>query len=217
MDMTPNNILNMALIKELDLIALTDHNSCKNCPAILKAAEGSGLTVIPGMELTTAEEIHMVCLFPALENALSFDEYVHARLAPVENDPSIFGQQVILNDQDEPVGEEPLLLVNATSIEIADAPGLVAEYGGICYPAHIDRSSYSVLSNLGFIPPECGFHTLEVYQPDKFFGDEKKRGLKDSYYIVTSSDAHYLEHIAERERCIHLDTVDFAGLAARLR
>ena len=215
-DMTPNNILNMSLLKELDLIALTDHNSCKNCPAILKAAEGSGLQVLPGMELTTAEEIHVVCLFPALENAMAFDSYVYERLADIDNEPSIFGDQFILDENDAVAGSVKKLLVNATTIEISDVPALVQSYGGLCYPAHVDRNSYSVLSNLGFIPPECGFRTLEVAKPDIFFGDGAHADLKEGYYIVTSSDAHYLEDIAERERCIHLETVDFAGLAARL-
>lgn len=215
-DMTPNNILNMALIKELDMIALTDHNTCKNCPALIAAADGTGLTVIPGMELTTAEEIHVVCLFSSLENALAFDKYVYERLAEVENVPAIFGDQLILDAQDNITGHVDKLLVNATSIEISDLPGLMLAFGGLCYPAHIDRNSYSVLSNLGFIPPECGFKTLEVYKPDAFFADDAHKEIKDGYYIMTSSDAHYLENIAERERCIHLDTVDFKGLAARL-
>ena len=130
MDMTPNNILNMALLKELDLIALTDHNSSKNCPALLRAAEGSGLTVLPGMELTTAEEVHVVCLFPALENAMDFDGYVHERLPDIDNVPEIFGPQQILDWRDEPAGLEQKLLINATTIEISDLPALVRGYGG---------------------------------------------------------------------------------------
>lgn len=215
-DMTPNNILNMALLKELDLIALTDHNSCKNCPALFEVARDSGLTVLAGMELTTAEEIHVVCLFATLENAMRFDAYVAARLGAVENVPAIFGDQLVLDAADEIVGRERKLLVNATTIEISDAPALVREFGGFCYPAHIDRASYSVLANLGFIPPECGFRTVEVYKPDAFFADGAHADIKAAYTIVTSSDAHTLENIAERERCIHLETCDYSGLAARL-
>lgn len=215
-DMTPNNLLNMSLLKELDLIALTDHNSCKNCPALLEAAKGTGIWVIPGMELTTAEEIHMVCLFPKLENAMEFDQYVYEQLADLANDPAIFGDQLILDAQDEPVGTVEKLLVNATSIEISQLPELVKQYEGICYPAHIDRSSYSVLSNLGFLPPECGFTTLEVAKPEAFFANEANQGYRESYQILTSSDAHYLEQISEREHCIHLESLDFEGLRQRL-
>lgn len=216
MDMTPNNILNMALLKELDLIALTDHNSCKNCPALMRAAEGSGLVVLPGMELTTSEEVHVVCLFPALGNAMDFDRYVHDRLPDLDNRPEIFGEQQLLGWQDEPAGVEKKLLINATTIEISALPALVRAYGGFCYPAHIDRSSNSVLSNLGFIPPECGFRTLEVAKPEEFFANGKNQAYKEGYTVVTSSDAHYLENISEREHCIHLNTVDFEGLAKRL-
>lgn len=216
-DMTPNNIMNMAIIKELDMIALTDHNSCKNCPALLEAAKNSDLTVIPGMELTTAEEVHVVCLFPTLENAMAFDAYVYERLMDVQNVPEIFGEQTLMNAQDEPVGQVEKLLVNATTIEISDVPALVAEYGGVCFPAHIDRSSNSVLSNLGYIPPECGFRTVEVYRPDTFFADGAHSEYKQAYHILTDSDAHYLEHIAERERCIHLEQPGFDGLAERIR
>ncbi|MEM1484516.1 PHP domain-containing protein [Oscillospiraceae bacterium PP1C4] len=215
-DMTPQNIVNMSLLKELDMIALTDHNSCKNCPALLQAAKGSGLAVIPGMELTTAEEIHMVCLFSSLENAMAFDSYVHARLADVENVPKIFGEQLIVDALENIIGSEEKLLVNATTIGISELPSLMRRFGGLCYPAHIDRSSYSVLSNLGGIPPECGFKTLEVYMPDAFFADGAHADIQAQYYTVTSSDAHDLARISEREHCIHLHTVDFYGLAARL-
>ena len=215
-DMTPNNIVNMALLKELELIALTDHNSCKNCPAIMKAAAGTGLVVLPGMELTTAEEAHVVCLFPALDNAMAFDAFVHERLAPVKNAPDIFGEQLILDKNDDPIGHEDLLLVNATSISIDEAPVAVAQFCGLCFPAHIDRPSNSVLSNLGGIPPECGFHILEVAHPERFFAGGAHSDLQEGYTVVTSSDAHDLGNISERIRCIHLETIDYAGLAARL-
>lgn len=215
-DMTPNNLLNMALLKELEMIALTDHNSCKNCPALMKAAQDAPVTVIPGMELTTQEEIHMVCLFPALENAMDFDRYVYSNLTKIENAPDIFGEQLILNEQDEIIGKEPYLLVNATSIEISRVPSLVGQYEGICWPAHIDRSSYSVLSNLGFLPPECDFKTLEVANPDLFFAGGKNVQYQDGYQILTNSDAHYLWDIQERIRCIHLESRDFQGLAKRV-
>lgn len=215
-DMTPNNLVNMAALKELDMIALTDHNTCGNCPAVMKAAARAGIQVIPGMELTTAEEVHVVCLFPALENALAFDEYVYPRLMDVKNEPRIFGEQLILDENDEPVGSLEKLLVNATAIGIEKTPALVESFGGICFPAHIDRQSYSVLSNLGYIPPECGFTAVEVYRPDAFFAAGHGE-LKESYCILTSSDAHRLEDMAERERCIHLETAGFDGLKARIK
>ena len=212
MDMTPNNIVNMSLLKGLELIALTDHNSCKNCPATLAVAGQAGLAVIPGMELPAAEEINVVCLFPTLEAAMGFDRYVHDRLAPVKNAPEIFGEQWVLDELDQPVAQEELLLINATTIGISQAPAAVAAFGGLCYPAHIDRSSNSVLANLGFLPPECGFTALEVKEPEKFFAGGANGEYWEGYHILSSSDAHYLEQINERERCLHLETADFWGL-----
>lgn len=216
MEMTPNNLVNMAAIKELDMIALTDHNTCRNCPAVLVVADEVGIRVLPGMELTTAEEVHVVCLFPALANALEFDAYVYAHLMNVKNKPEIFGEQWILDENDEQTGSLEKLLVGATDIPITKVPALVDSMGGICYPAHIDRSSYSVLSNLGYIPPECGFHAVEIYRPEPFFAKSTNEGYRTSHCILTSSDAHRLEDIAERERCIHLESADFAGLRDRL-
>ncbi len=215
-DMTVNNIVNMALIKQLQLIALTDHNSCKNCPAFLKVAQQAGIAALPGMELTTEEEIHLVCLFPALENAMEFDRMVHARLMDIKNRPEIFGEQLILDEMDEVTGREETLLVGASSIGISEAPGLVRAYGGLCFPAHIDRQSYSVLSNLGQIPPECGFCTVEVHDPLTFFADGANAQIRAGYHILTNSDAHYLQDIAEPEQFLHLEQLDFSGLAGAL-
>ena len=99
-DMTPANIAGMASVKGLSVIAVTDHNSCKNCPAVLKAAEDCGITAIAGMELCTAEEVHVVCLFKSLEAALDFDSYVHRHIMPIKNRPDIFGRQQIMDEND---------------------------------------------------------------------------------------------------------------------
>ena len=104
-DMTPANLVGMAAVKGLDVIALTDHNSCRNCAAAMRHGEICGVTVIPGMELTTSEEVHVVCLFPSLENAMSFDQFVYERILPIQNRPDIFGRQQILDEQDQVTGE----------------------------------------------------------------------------------------------------------------
>jgi len=125
LDMTPNNIVGMAKISGLDVIAVTDHNSCKNCPAVMKVAEGYEILAIPGMELTTMEEVHVVCLFETLEDALSFGNYVDEKLIPIENREDIFGQQLICNEEDEVIGKESRLLINATTISFDDVYELV--------------------------------------------------------------------------------------------
>lgn len=216
-DMTPNNMVNMAVLKGLDIIALTDHNTCKNCPAFMEVARNCGILAIPGMELCTAEEIHVVCLFPTLEAAMDFDAQVYSRLPDIPNDPQIFGDQWILSAKDESVGIEKKLLVNATSIPVTEAGSLAAGYGGFAFPAHVDKNAYSVLSNLGFIPLECGFSTVEVKQPEPFLSREENREKIQGMRIVTNSDAHYLWDIAEPENFLQLETCSANSLLTLLK
>ena len=163
-DMTPNNIVNMAKLKGLSCIALTDHNTARNCRATALAAQQAGLGFLPGMELSTAEDIHLVCLFPDCDTAEAFSRQVEKALPPVKNNPRIYGHQLCLDELDRPVGEVEPLLLNATTIPLTQAPALVREYGGVCYPAHIDKAANSILAILGAIPPECEdlFDAVEV-------------------------------------------------------
>lgn len=199
-DMTPNNIVNMAILNGLDVVALTDHNSCKNCPAFLEAAQRGGILAIPGMELCTSEEIHVVCLFATLEQAMSFDQAVYEYVPPIGNDPRIFGEQLILDGQDRQIGCEERMLINASTLPIDGVGPLVERFGGFCFPAHVDKDAYSVLSSLGFIPPECGFTTVEVKNPDRFFAAQENLDKIKGMLVVTDSDAHYLWDIAEGQR-----------------
>ncbi len=196
-EMTPFNLVNMAALLGYDAIALTDHNSALNCPSALKAGEKAGITVIPGMELCTCEEIHTVCLFETLEGAMEFSHYVHTTLPPIENRPDIFGNQIVTDSQDNPLSRENLLLTTASSISIGEVSDSVKEYGGICYPAHIDRASYSIISALGDFPSEYGFKFAEITEKgDKNEFREKYSALKNAEFIV-SSDSHYLENMPD--------------------
>ena len=114
--MTPANIAGMAKVVDLDLIALTDHNSCKNCPAISRAASAYGVLFLPGMELTTSEEVHVLCYFPSLDAAMDFDSYVSAHLPDIPNRPALFGDQLICDEEDQILGREERLLISATDI-----------------------------------------------------------------------------------------------------
>ena len=117
-DNTPNNIAGMASISEIDIVALTDHNSSKNCAAFYTAAEKYGIIPVAGMELTTAEDIHVVCLFENLADALDFDKYVENNRYLIKNKPEFFGEQLILDGEDNVIGNEENLLTNATFISI---------------------------------------------------------------------------------------------------
>lgn len=215
-DMLPSNIVGMAALKELDVIAVTDHNSCGNCPAVMKLAEAYGVTAIPGMELTTEEEVHVVCLFPELDNAMEFDKYVHQCMMPFPNDEDVFGRQLFVDEDDNIIAKEPYLLINATSIDFESVHGLVTKYGGIMIPAHVDKSSTSLLSNLGFIPPDSKFTCAEIKHVgfmDKIL--DANPYLK-SCNIIHDSDAHYLEHIHEPEFFIEAESKSVRDILAAL-
>lgn len=194
-DMTPANIAGMAALNGLEVIALTDHNTARNCPAFLKWAAEYGLVGIPGMELCTAEEVHVVCLFPALEDAMAFDRYVYQHMMPVENKPDLFGRQLLMDEADQVAGEEPLLLISATTIPFDRVYDLAAEYHGIMIPAHLDKSTTSLLSNLGFVPPDSKFTCAELKDMSTLHRLRAANPYLEGCNIISSSDAHYLEHI----------------------
>lgn len=201
--MTPANIAGMAALKDLDVIAVTDHNSCKNCGAVTKAAKEYGLTIIPGMELTTMEEVHVVCLFESLENAMEFDNYVYQHLIPFPNDEEVFGKQLIMDEEEHILGTIPELLINATEISFDSVFDLVSNYHGIMIPAHIDKNANSLLSNLGFVPPDSKFTCVEVKNIDNLHTLQKSNPYIKNCKVITDSDAHYLEHINEPIHTLH--------------
>ncbi len=191
-DMTPNNIVNMSLLNELDVIAITDHNSCENVEAVMKVAAGTELLVIPGMEVETREEIHVVCLFESLEQVMTLQNIVYNELPKLKNKPKIFGEQLRIDHEDEVIDHLDKLLSFATNISIDELVDQVEQLGGICIPAHIDRPSYSIISNLGMIPEHLHFPTLEISRHsvlnefvDKYSGNR----------LIQSSDAHELGFI----------------------
>lgn len=198
-EMTPANIAGMAAVLGLDVIALTDHNSSKNCPALMAAAREYGVLAIPGMELTTAEEIHAVCLFGRLEAAMDFDQYVYQRLLPFPNKEEIFGRQLIYDCQDQICGTIPNLLINSTEISFDGLWELVRSFDGVMFPAHIDKSSTSLLSSLGMIPPDSKFTTAEVKDLKRLHQLKREHPYLKQCRIISNSDAHYLEHIHEPE------------------
>lgn len=203
-DMTPYNLVNLAKLFGYDIIALTDHNSCQNCPAAVEIGKSIGITVVPGMELCTSEEIHCICLLPDLKAADDFSEYVISTMVPILNKPKIFGNQFIMDTADKIIGQQDRLLISASSISIVDLPEIIAEYGGVCYPAHIDRDSYSIISSLGDFPADLKVNCFELTpEADEKHFLERYESTQNKL-IIRSSDAHCLEHMREREFYIDL-------------
>ena len=211
-DMTPANIAGMAALKGLEAVALTDHNTCRNCPAFLAAAAEYGILAVPGMEINTSEEVHAVCLFPNLEAALCFDSYVYGKLIRFPNNEAIFGKQQIYNEQDQVCGTEPNLLINATEISFDGLWELVRSYGGVMFPAHVDKTANSLIANLGFIPPDSRFRTAEVKDLKKLHQLQKDNPYLDKCRIISNSDAHYLEHMNEPELTLQVEEKTVQGI-----
>ena len=205
-DMTPNNVVNMAAVKGLDIIAVTDHNTAENLPAILECAQACGLTVVPGIEVETAEEVHIVCLFRTLEGAMQMQSVIYDKLPFIKNRREIFGEQRICNCEDEVIGEIPKMLIIATSIGTDEIFDIVKNIGGVAYPAHVDRDSYSVLSNLGFVPETYKGKYLELSRNCDFqyFSQQADELTNAGYHFFRASDAHYLWDIFERENFMEL-------------
>lgn len=193
--MTPANLAAMCALAGLQVVALTDHNSTGNCASFARAAARYGLLAIPGMELCTKEEVHVVCLFPDLERADSFSLHVRGLLPQVKNNRDVFGAQLLMDDGDLVIGEETALLAGATDISLYDVPDLVTSFGGFAYPAHIDRQVNSLLSQMGIWDPELNFPLAEVslHCPEQLF---QRRDLQNLRHI-SACDAHYLHQIPD--------------------
>ncbi len=214
-DMTPNNIAGMAAIKGLSLLALTDHNSAKNCPAFFEACRAQGIVPIAGMELSTAEDIHLVCLFEELEDALRFDAEIEKHLMPIKNRPEIFGNQLILDGDDEQIDAFDTLLISATDLPIDQAVSLAREFGAHVHPAHIDRQSNGILAILGDIPREYGFSVFELREREAFDKVVVTVEELSEKNLIVSSDAHRLWDINEAQNCFHIDDEPYSSALVR--
>ncbi len=213
--MTPANIAGMATLNGLNIVALTDHNTSKNCPAFFVHAKRYGLIPVAGMELTTSEDIHVVCLFPTLEAAMEFDSFVDSRRVRIANKKEFFGNQFVMNEDDEVAFEEENLLINATTIDLEEAYSEVTRRGGACYPAHVDRESGGMIAVLGNLPDSPDYKAFELNDKSSHDGYlEKYPKLRGKRYIV-SSDAHYLQNIAQAEQSLELDDEPYSSQKVR--
>ncbi len=205
-DMTPGNIVGMSLLNGLQIVALTDHNSVKNCPAFFKIAKANGIIPVAGVELTTSEDVHAVCLFRSLEAAMKFGDFIESRRMRIKNEPDIFGRQLIIDENDEICGEEPDLLINAVNISLDEAFEEVLGRGGVCFPAHIDRSSNGIIAMLGDFPPEPAFTAFELNDIASLKDCRAQYSVISERNLVhvASSDAHYLTDISEKGFAIEL-------------
>jgi len=187
-DMSPKGILTSAKKKGIDIIGICDHNSSENSLAVMNAARKMDITVIPGMEVTSQEEVHVLALFDKVETALKLQEHVYENL-PGENDEEAFGMQVIVNEKEEVEGFNKKLLIGATTIPLEEVIRLIHSFGGLSIASHIDREAFSIISQLGFIPEDLALDALEISPRISF--EEAIKTYNYDYPITCSSDAHY--------------------------
>lgn len=199
---TPADLAAMCALAGLDVVALTDHNTSGNCGAFLRAAERNRLLALSGMELTTREEVHVVCLFPDLPSAAAFDARIKPLLPCIPNNPLFFGPQLLMDDTDRILGEESAFLAGAAEIGIYEVAALTDQYGGVSFPAHIDRPSFSLLSNLGFWDTNMGFPLAELspHCPTTLLRRPDLAGVT----LITNSDAHYLDQVLDPHQYMDL-------------
>ena len=196
--MLPEFIVKRAQELGLRLIAITDHNSAENVAAVLTAAEGTDITVLPGMEVQTREEVHLLCLFDTLEQVVLWQEEVYVHLPPMKNDESVFGMQVVLDAEGHVVGRNDRLLLVSTSFSVEEVVGRVYDLNGLCIPAHVDRPAYSVIASLGFIPPDLGIAGAEISHLTGLKEARARFPQLERYSLVAGGDAHRLQGMARR-------------------
>lgn len=203
--MRPENLVGFSVLGGLDLIALTDHNSVRNCPAAAEAARAYGIGFIPGAEVTTSEEVHCVCLLPTLEAAMDFGATLEQHLQQIPNRPEIFGHQTICHP-DGTEEEYPWLLLPSTDLSILELPTFVQRFDGICYPAHVDRDANGLFAILGIWPEELQVPAVEIRHI-------LPAGVPDGLKTIQASDAHRLEDLPDGGFVLPLESPDFEGLA----
>ncbi len=193
-DMYPKALIDKCISEKLDLIAICDHNASENVPPVLNLARGKPLTVLPGMEISSMEEVHLLALFDDLDDLLKLQGIVYEHL-PGKNQEELFGCQVIVNERDEVEGINERLLIGATQLPLQEIIDRIHSLGGLAVASHIDRPSYSVISQLGFIDPSMPFDALEVTPATGVREARRHYPGLSSFAFIESSDAHFIRDI----------------------
>ncbi len=215
LSMGPRDIVSKALQQKVDIIAITDHNSAENARAVLEAAKGSALTVIPGMEVSTKEEVHTICLFSDLESVLGFQDFIYSHITEGIYDEAFFGPQLICDKDENIIGQSDRLLSFAIGATLDQVAEQVERFQGIIYPAHVDRRSYSLLRVLGFIPNHLPIRVIEISQRSKL-NEPPIKFLQKNYAIITASDAHDIDNIGKEVTFFKLAEPSFAEIKMAL-
>ena len=215
--MSPRAVLEKACQQELDLIAITDHNTMANCPAFLEVANRYHINMLYGLEVHTAEEIHIIILFDDFEPAFAFSKIIYDALLPVANDPDFFGDQVVVDQDDNILKFEEKALINSSILPIDEIVNIANQHGAFIFPAHVDAASYSIIGQLGMIPEYLQFDACGITAK----ADVKKLIAQypqlAEYTLIRNSDAHYLKDIGAGYTEFYLDAPTVAELKKACR
>jgi hypothetical protein len=191
-EMIPPLIVQEAVERGINLLAVTDHNTTANVEAVQKAAAGTGLTILPGMELQTSEEVHVLCLFDTLDQMAVWQTFVDARMPPLENNIEYFGEQFVVDETGEFIRRENQLLLTSAKISLSEAMAEVRQLEGLAIPAHVNRASFSLIANLGFVPFDIRFEALEISRHITPTEACQKFPQLSHYTLIQNGDVHYL-------------------------
>lgn len=191
--MIPPLIVREAVSKGIQLIAVTDHNATANIQAVQTAAIGTGLFVLPGMELQTSEEVHVLCLFDTLAQTEEWQKMVDLALPNMENRPDFFGEQFVVDDQGEFIRRETRLLSVSVNMSLEEAWQRVNSLGGLFIPAHVNRTAFSLIANLGFVPTGIPIEALEITRHLSPAEAVKRFPMIAGYPLIQNGDVHRLD------------------------
>jgi predicted metal-dependent phosphoesterase TrpH len=203
-EMTPRNIIRHAVAAGVDIVAITDHNAGDNVAAALRAAAETGITVLPGMEVQTREEVHLLTLFEKMRNFVQWCDFIKAHRSPLKNDERKFGAQFVVDEADELVRVEEAMLLASTDLSVQEAAERAAELGGLAIAAHVDRPAFSLLSQLGFIPPDVSLKAVEVSRRLDWQTAGQKIPAIGKLPVIMSSDAHTIDDFVSGPKTMFL-------------
>jgi 3',5'-nucleoside bisphosphate phosphatase len=215
-EMSPKKIVHKSIDRELDIIAICDHNSAENVQAAIRLGEELGLCVLPGMEICSREEVHVLGIFSVIEQAQAMQEFVYTHL-PGENQAKLFGYQVIVDEKDEVCGEVSRLLIGASRLSLQDIVAKIYRLGGLSIASHVDRPSYGIIGQLGFIPEDLALDGLEVSYRVPLDDVRKKIHGVMNLPCITSSDAHFLDDIGKVKTVFALAAPTFAEIRLAIK
>jgi len=216
LEMSPINIIAKAKEVGLHVISITDHNMVENSLYANEIGKKLGITVLFGMELQTLEEIHLLAFFDTYNLALTFQEKIYSLLPDIQNDADYFGDQVVVNEENEIIRFENRLLLNSAQISITDATTWIKNHGGIAIPSHIDSPTFSIISQLGYIPDDLPFDALEVRNKEKAT-ELLPLIMRKEMPFVSFSDAHYLVDIGKRRIELDLEEPNCTEISGALK